>query len=50
MICMALPSGGIVFWDGYEHVPVYPIAPNFEEFIGALHGDELSPHFNPLPG
>jgi hypothetical protein len=50
MICMALRSGEIVFWDGYEQVPVYPLAPNFEKFIGALYRDELSPHFDPLPG
>lgn len=48
MICMALPSGEIVFFDGYERVPVYPVSPNFAEFIGALYSDELSPHINPL--
>jgi hypothetical protein len=42
-----LPSGEIVFWDGYEYVPVYPIARNFEEFIYKLYSDELSPQMDP---
>lgn len=50
MICIFLPSGEVVFWDGYEQVPVYPLAVNFEEFICKLYSDELSPHAEPQPG
>jgi SMI1-KNR4 cell-wall len=46
-ICMSLPSGGIVFWDGYEHVPVYPVAQSFEELVENLYRDADSPEFAP---
>lgn len=46
MICMSLQSGEIVFYDGYEQVPPYPVASNFEEFTHKLYSDELSPRLD----
>jgi hypothetical protein len=45
-ICLALDSGAIVYWDGYEDV-VFPVSGSFEDFMASLFSDELSPHVPP---
>lgn len=39
LFCLNLTTGGVVFWDGWDHT-IYPLADSFKAFLDSLSAEE----------